>query len=176
MKYFIIAFVLLLSFSCSKKESQQGTSFKVEKGEKQENTDIEVYDFNELENFLKSEDDMLLVVNFWATWCKPCIEELPYFEALQENHKSKVKVILVSLDFPNKLESQLKPFVNRKELKSQVILLDDPYENEWIPKVDASWSGAIPATLMIYKGKKAFYERSFTMEELEYELSEFIKT
>lgn len=176
MKYFIIAFLLFFTLSCSKKEKTEGTSVKVENEEKRENADIEVYDFNELEKVLESEEDMLVVVNFWATWCKPCIKELPYFEAIQKKHKSTVKVLLVSLDFPNKLESQLKPFVNKKEIKSQVILLDDPYENEWIPKVDTTWSGAIPATLLIYNGKKAFYERSFTQEELEYELSEFIKS
>lgn len=176
MKYTVIAFFLFFALSCSKKERTEGMSLPGENLEKTEITAIEVYNFNELEKVLQSEEDMLLVVNFWATWCKPCIEELPYFEAIQKKNKANVKVILVSLDFPDKLESQLIPFVNKKEIKSQVILLDDPYENEWIPKVDATWSGAIPATLMIYKGKKAFYERSFTQEELEYELSEFFKT
>lgn len=176
MKYTVIVFLLLFSLSCSKKEKTEGTALPVVKKVEQENPEIEVYNFKELEKVLQSEEEKLLVVNFWATWCKPCIEELPFFEDIQRKNKSSIKVILVSLDFPNKLESQLIPFVNKKEIKSQVILLDDPYENEWIPKVDATWSGAIPATLLIYKGKKAFYERSFTQEELEYELSEFIKT
>ncbi|UCE93585.1 MAG: redoxin domain-containing protein [Flavobacteriaceae bacterium] len=176
MKYIIIAFFLFFTLSCSKKERVEANARSVEQKELPENAEIEIYNYDELEKVLKSEEDMLLVVNFWATWCKPCIEELPYFEAIQKKHKSSVKVILVSLDFPNKLDSQLKPFLNKKQIESQVILLDDPYENEWIPKVDTTWSGAIPATLLIYKGEKAFYERSFTQEELEYELSEFIKT
>lgn len=141
-----------------------------------ENSEIEVYDFKQLETFLSSNSETTVVVNFWATWCKPCVKELPYFEALQENHKEEVKVILVSLDFPDKLESQLIPFVNKNDLQSQVILLNDPYENEWIPKVDSSWSGAIPATLIIDKNKRTFYEQPFTEEELEKEILKFIKT
>ena len=175
MKYTVIAFFLFLTLSCSKKERTEGVALPVKNLEKKENTEIEVYNFNELEKVLQSEEDMLLVVNFWATWCKPCIEELPYFEAIQKKNKANVKVILVSLDFPNKLESQLIPFVNKKEIKSQVILLDDPYENEWIPKVDSTWSGAIPATLMMKGSKRKFFERSFTKEELTSEIEKFSK-
>lgn len=175
MKQFVIAFFLVFTLSCSKKEKAAGTSLQPENVQKQETTDIEVYNFNQLENMIQAENEMLLVVNFWATWCKPCIEELPYFEALQKKHKSRVKVILVSLDFPNKLDSQLKPFVTKNRLQSQVVLLDDPYENEWIPRVDSTWSGAIPATLIINKEERKFYERSFTQEELESELKKIIK-
>lgn len=141
-----------------------------------ENSEIEVYDFKQLETFFSSNSEATVVVNFWATWCKPCVKELPYFEALQKNHKEDVKVILVSLDFPDKLESQLIPFIKKNDLQSQVILLNDPYENEWIPKVDSSWSGAIPATLIIDKNKRTFYEQPFTEEELEKEILKFIKT
>ena len=140
-----------------------------------ENEEIEVYDFAGLESLLRTDDDRTYVVNFWATWCKPCIEELPYFEALQAEHGDEVKVILVSLDFPDKLESQLKPFVEKRNIKAQVALLDDPYENEWIPKVDESWSGAIPATLIFNKSKRVFYEGSFTPESLNEEIIKFIK-
>lgn len=138
-----------------------------------ENDEIEVYNFNQLELLLNEDKDQIYVVNFWATWCKPCIQELPYFEALQNNYKSDVRVILVSLDFPNKLESQLIPFVNEHAIQSQVVLLDDPHENEWIPKVDTTWSGAIPATLILDGDKRKFYERSFSEEELEDEILKF---
>lgn len=168
MKYFFFVICLLITLSCSKKDKKDVDVF--------ENTEIEVYNFDQLEALLSVETDKILVVNFWATWCKPCIKELPYFEALQENHQEQLKVILVSLDFPDKLEKQLKPFIVKNKLQSQVILLDDPYENEWIPKVDSTWSGAIPATLIIDNKKKSFYERSFTKEELENELIKFIKT
>ena len=157
----------MLLISCSKKEKETVETIV------SENTEIEVYNFDQLESFLSSNTDKTLVVNFWATWCKPCIKELPYFEAIQTKYKDDVRVVLVSLDFSDKLESQLIPFVNENALKSQVVLLDDPYENEWIPKVDSTWSGAIPATLIIKGDKRLFYEKSFTQEELEDEILKF---
>ena len=161
--------MLVLTLSCNKKDKPKTEPVVIE------NDQIEVYNFDQLEAFLEGESDKTLVVNFWATWCKPCIKELPYFEAVQESHKEQIKVVLVSLDFADKLESQLIPFVAKNKLLSQVVLLDDPYENEWIPKVDSTWSGAIPATLIIHKKERFFYERSFTKEELEHELLQFIK-
>lgn len=158
---------LLLLLSCTKKNKENVDNTV------SENTEIEVYDFDQLDSLLSSNTDKTLVVNFWATWCKPCIKELPYFEAAQTKYKEDIRVILVSLDFPEKLESQLIPFVNDHAIRSQVVLLNDPYENEWIPKVDTTWSGAIPATLIIKGAKRIFYEKSFTQEELENEILKY---
>lgn len=158
---------LLLLISCTKKEKENVNTIV------SENAEIEVYNFDQLESFLSSNTNKTLVVNFWATWCKPCIKELPYFEAARTKYIEDVKVILVSLDFPEKLESQLIPFVRNNNIQSQVVLLDDPYENEWIPKVDSTWSGAIPATLIINSAKRIFYEKSFSQEELEDEILKF---
>ncbi len=158
---------LLLLLSCAKKNKKNVDSTI------SENAEIEVYDFDRLDSLLSSKTDKTLVVNFWATWCKPCIKELPYFEAAQTKYKGDIRVILVSLDFPEKLESQLIPFVLENDIQSQVLLLDDPYENEWIPKVDVAWSGAIPATLIISGSERIFYEKSFTQEELETEILKF---
>ena len=167
MKHFTIILILFAFVSCKKNDTEK-TSAK-----QTENDEIEVYNFEELERFLDQEKDKTLVVNFWATWCKPCIKELPYFEAAQTKYNDDIRVILVSLDFPEKLESQLIPFVNKNAIQSQVVLLDDPYENEWIPKVDSTWSGAIPATLIIKGDKRLFYEKLFTQEELEDEILKF---
>lgn len=129
--------------------------------------EIPVYDFKSFEPYLHKNTDTTYIVNFWATWCKPCIKELPAFDSLSVAYKNeKVKVILVSLDFSEKLEGVVKPFLKKKGISSEVILLDDPDANAWIEKVDKSWSGAIPATVIYKKSKRAFYERSFTYDEL----------
>ncbi len=124
-------------------------------------------DFDELEPLLHQNNDTVYIINFWATWCKPCVKELPEFEKFSDDFKNrKVKVVLVSLDFPNQHDNLLLPFVRDHNLKSSVIHLTDVDANKWIDKVDPGWSGAIPATL-IYKGPfRKFYEGSLNYEQI----------
>ena len=132
---------------------------------------VESYNYPGLSSYLNQKDDTVYIINFWATWCAPCIKELPYFEEIGKQYKDKnVKVILVSLDFPKKVESSLIPFIERKKLALEVIHLDDPDANSWIEKVNKNWSGAIPATIIYKNEDVSFYEQSFTYEELEKEL------
>ncbi len=137
--------------------------------------ELAVYDFDHFEPFLTVNDkDVVRVVNFWATWCKPCLAELPAFETLHEKYKDKkVEVILVSLDFPDQVQEKLIPFILKNQLKSDVILLDDPHGDVWIPKVSEDWSGAIPATVLISSEEYRFYERTFEYPALEHELLSF---
>ncbi len=140
--------------------------------------DVKIYEtFDEFESLLEQSDDKIHVINFWATWCAPCIKELPYFDELQAKYPDEIEVVLVSLDFRNQYESRLLPFVEKKGLKSSVIMLGDPKVNNWIDKVDPSWSGAIPATY-IYKGEKIFFaEKEYhSLEEIESEIEKFNKS
>ena len=124
--------------------------------------------FDMLKPRLSTNSDSVYVVNFWATWCVPCVKELPEFEKLNEVYADmKVKVLLVSLDNPRHMDSRLMPFIEQHNLRSEIVLLDDPRSNRWIPEVDESWSGAIPATVFFTKDSRSFYEKAFTYEELE---------
>lgn len=129
---------------------------------------ISVMSFDELAPLLNRKTDSIYVINFWATWCAPCLREIPAFEKLNEVYgKYKVKVILVSLDFPNHLQSRVIPFLNDMDVKSQVILLDERNPNRWIPLVNPDWTGAIPATIIYSQDFNGFYQREFYFEELE---------
>ena len=122
---------------------------------------------DQLNERVKNGKDSTYVVNFWATWCAPCIKELPHFEKLQADYKSdKLKVLLVSVDFKSKLTSAVVPFVKRKNLKNEVFLLNESSPQEYIDRVDPSWSGSIPATLFIKGDKRKFVESEFTFEQL----------
>lgn len=136
---------------------------------------FEVYDYAGLEPILNRDDNKTYIVNFWATWCKPCIEELPDFERTFAEYKDKnVELILVSLDMPSMWKSKLEPYVEEHDLKGEVIILDDPKMNDWIPKIDADWDGGIPASLIYNKEKRQFYAQGFTYEELKSELDKFL--
>lgn len=180
MKYFLLLLGLCL-LACKKTGQQdpavKRTALKEQTiSKEQPNLEgLQVLDFDGLEPYLNKMDDELHVVNFWATWCAPCVKELPYFEALNDGIEGKsIDVLLVSLDFPDKYESKLLPFIEKYQLRSEVIALDDINQNRWIPAIDDTWSGALPATL-IYKGdKRKFYEGSFTQEELETEIKQFL--
>jgi len=115
----------------------------------------------------------LTVFNFWATWCAPCIKELPYFEEVGLKNED-VKIYLVSLDFSNQLD-RVRKFVSNKALKSEVLFLDEKDPDTYMPKVSDEWSGAIPATLFVTDlGKKYFHEQAFEKEELEKFIAEYL--
>lgn len=134
---------------------------------------ISVISLDQLEQRLENGSDTSFVVNFWATWCGPCVKELPYFDQLTVHAVgTKTKVLLVSLDFAEQLETKVIPFAIERGLKSEVILMDEAKPNKWIPRVSTHWSGAIPATLFVNTQKKTrhFYEGSFNEGELELKL------
>jgi thiol-disulfide isomerase/thioredoxin len=135
-------------------------------------TVFEKFDDMETEILTDLSPDTTYVINFWATWCGPCIKELPYFEELNALYDGQpFKQILVSLDDPKKLESKVIPFLNNNKIESKVVLLADGKANSWIDRVDPSWSGAIPITLILKGEQKKFYEREFhSTFELEEEM------
>ncbi|MCB0706537.1 MAG: TlpA family protein disulfide reductase [Saprospiraceae bacterium] len=133
--------------------------------------------FDELAPIFAYSSDTTYVINFWATWCKPCVEELPFIEAIRDKYAGeKVKVILVSLDFPKQIETKLIPFMEERQLRSEVVVLTDGRYNDWIDRVDTRWDGAIPVTL-VYKGDQRYFakEAFHSFEELDDILSAFIK-
>jgi len=137
--------------------------------------DIPSYTFESLDQKLADESSgQYLIVNFWATWCKPCIKELPYFESItDELQREDIYVLLVSLDMD---KEKAETYAQNKALQSEVVYLDETDFNTWIDKVSKEWTGAIPATLFLAPGNaKSFFEGSFEKEELINEVKRFIE-
>lgn len=133
------------------------------------NAQVNLLTLNELEQRIAKGKDTTYVVNFWATWCGPCVEELPAFEKLNaENTGKPVKVILMSLDFKSKLKTEVMPFVDKHQIKSEVYVVDEKDQQQFIDRVNKNWSGALPATLIINTNQKrrSFYEQTFTYQQL----------
>ena len=177
MRILLVVSLFFAVFFCKNKGSEATLEIKEEVAVAQVSSvfDLKIYDFEGFKSFLEKRDNKIYVINFWATWCAPCVKELPYFEMLNKEYiDDNVEVILVSLDFPHVYDSKLKPFIIKNKLKSKVIALDDVDANSWIPKVDENWTGSIPATVIYRNEKSKFYEQSFTYEELEKEVKQFI--
>jgi thiol-disulfide isomerase/thioredoxin len=127
---------------------------------------VPMLNFAAFEPYLAAKSDTVYVINFWATWCGPCRRELPEMEKIHHEYSGrKVKVLLVSLDFPNQQKGLLQ-FISSNHITAPVILLNEPDANAWIDKVDPSWTGALPATL-IFKGKeRLFFEKELTYQDV----------
>jgi thiol-disulfide isomerase/thioredoxin len=153
MRIHYLIFVFLLQFSAMRLQAQNVT----------------IYKLPDLQKLLQRNTDTVYVINFWATWCRPCVEELPYFEQAKITFaQQKVRIILVSLDDRADLHTKLKPFLLRKQIKSKVVLLDETDYNSWINKIEPTWEGAIPATIIYNNSKKkrTFLERELSQNEL----------
>lgn len=124
--------------------------------------------FDALEKILKSKSDEIQVINFWATWCAPCIKELPLLEKLNSREDLDAEITLINLDYADKID-KVNAFMKRKNIQSNVLLLDEIDYNSWIDKVDKTWTGAIPATLIINPktGQRKFIEKELKEGELE---------
>jgi thiol-disulfide isomerase/thioredoxin len=128
----------------------------------------------ELKALMESPSDKIKVINFWATWCAPCVKELPLFEKLGQEQPN-VKVTLISMDLdldPN--PEKVYRFIARKKLQSEVLILDEKDPNSYIDQIDKNWSGALPATIIINPatGQRKFVGRELHEGELEKLLAE----
>ena len=158
---FLFLSLLVLVMACSKQSAER----------------VEVIKIDGLQNLIQEDKHKIHVINFWATWCAPCIKELPQFVQLADDHP-EVSVSLVSIDFIENLDSKVIPFLDKKEIKFRTLLMDEVDYNLWIDLVDPSWSGAIPATLIIEPatGKRIFLEKEFENGELEKDYQKFINS
>lgn len=128
---------------------------------------VSLIKINELNKRISEGGDTIYIINLWATWCAPCIEELPGFEQMKQQYgMEKMKILLLTVDFKSELNSAVLPFVRKKQLKNEVLLLNEEDAQAYINRIDSAWSGSIPATLFIQKGNRLFIEKQLSYSEL----------
>lgn len=133
--------------------------------------------FPELAARMSRQTDTTYIFNFFATWCEPCVHEFPNFQQFAKVHSSqKVKIVFVSLDFKKEFSKHLIPFLKKHRVREDVMLLDETDYNSWIDKVDSSWNGDLPATLILNnsKGMRKLISKECSEAELESSIKPFL--
>lgn len=130
-----------------------------------------------------TESNTPFIINFWATWCLPCVEELPYFQSMinkynaSKDKSDSIKLLLVSLDFKEDFPGGIAAFAAKRKIFAPIVWLNETNADYFCPKIDIKWSGSIPATLFINNktGYRNFYEEQLTKDKLKKEISDLIK-
>lgn len=131
---------------------------------------IPSYSMDTLLSRIHSSADTVYVVNLWATWCGPCIRELPEFDKLYEDNKEKpVKILMVSLDYKADMSYKVPNYIQRRKMQQEVVWLNENNPSSFMPRLDKNWRGAIPATLVVYgkKNYRQFIQGSVRSEEIQ---------
>lgn len=156
-----VLLILITSMAFHKGFSQQITKAKIE--------DITAY---------IQKADHPLIVNFWATWCKPCVAELPLLQQTAEQNKSaQIELVLVSLDFPEAYPNDILDFIKKRNINATFFWLDETDADHFCPVIDKQWQGSIPATLIVNKKNnyRKFAEKKIDPTELESAVKEMLK-
>ena len=154
-KYSLLIFITLLSLDA---KPQKMASWKI--------TDVV--------NYYSKKSDSVYVVSFWATFCRPCIGEIPFMQDITKKYADKkVKLLLVSLDLRDYYPVKIKSFAKRNGITADVVWLNETDADYFCNMIDKKWGGSIPATIIVNAatGYKKFFEQEFKQEEFEAELT-----
>ncbi len=139
--------------------------------------EIKKMKIDELKNYIEKSDHPL-IINFWATYCVPCIHEIPYFQTDAEKYKNDgVELMLVSLDLPDYYPARISSFVKKENFSASIVWLNETNADYFCPKIDKQWTGGIPSTLFINNKThyRKFFERQLTEPQVEENIKALIK-
>jgi thiol-disulfide isomerase/thioredoxin len=140
--------------------------------------DIRAVKITDLEKII-SESRRPMVINFWATWCRPCIEEIPWFQqVVKDFEKDSVQLILVSVDYKEEYPAGIQATAGKRGFTAPIVWLNETNADYFCPKIDPHWSGAVPATLIINNktGSRLFFEEQLGKEKLKEQVKAILKT
>ena len=130
---------------------------------------IPAWKIADLNTYIDTCSKELIVINLWATFCAPCVHEIPDFIRVAKS-KNNVALLLLSVDGKSEYPKKLTRFVQKKSF-DQVpnAWLDEDNADYFISAISQEWTGSIPATLFIHKpsGRKEFVEAELDKATLE---------
>lgn len=135
--------------------------------------EIPKWKIGDVDKYIASRPGEVLIINFWATFCKPCVAEIPYFIELSKQYKDKkVSLMLISLDLPSQYPVKIRKFAAKQGFNAPISWLDETNADYFCPRIDSTWSGSIPATLILNTatGYRKFFEEEMKKEKLEAEI------
>ncbi len=110
------------------------------------------------------------LLSFWATWCKPCLDEIPLLLQAARQAPDSLQVVFISVDFPSKQSSVLQT-VRKLHIPKTYHLIDA--RGDWIDRIDPQWSGAIPFSILQVDSRRYYKYDAFTSA---FEILEFIQS
>jgi thiol-disulfide isomerase/thioredoxin len=134
--------------------------------------DIKKISVLDLEDYI-SRSDHPLIVNFWATFCSPCVKEIPYFQSTVARYRDKkVELLLVSLDLPDYYPRRIAAFAQKANIIASLAWLNETNADYFCPRIDKNWSGGIPASLFVNNQThyRHFFDRQLTDLQVEQEI------
>ncbi len=155
-------------FGCSIKWAEKrDTARKADEAWAKEEVSLKSIDENGIRALVKNDGDKLRLVNVWATWCGPCIEELPELVAIDRMyHRRRFELVTISADAPEAKDEALKA-LKEKRVAASNYLFDGNDKYKLMDAVDEKAPGALPYTLLVAPGGKVLYRKSGPIDALE---------
>lgn len=162
----LLGFLLLLLISCSNSDTETQVSNQEQVAEIIEIKEVVPLKADQIESLISSfAGDKAVLINIWATWCIPCVEEFPHIAKVQKEFPDDLQVIFISADFPEEI-NRIHDFLKSNQVDWQTYIKDDRDE-PFINAIWPEWSGAIPASIIYNKDGShlTFFERSASYDE-----------
>jgi peroxiredoxin len=127
---------------------------------------LESLDEDGVARMAKNDGDTLLLVNVWASWCGPCVEELPEFVTMNRMYRRRAfRLVTISMDEPEKKDAALK-VLREKHVAATNYILAIKDRDKFAELLDKDWAGPLPHTLLIAPGGKVLYRKTGAIDAL----------
>ncbi len=153
----LLAFCLC---GCGTRSGQEGSSGSaVQDTASTPHIEVTKLDEQGLAKLTRERNGKILFLNIWATWCVPCAEEFPDLVKLHSAFEGRpVEVVGISADFDDEIESKIVPFLRKHKVPFRTYVASFQHQEDFINAVDRSWSGALPASLIVDpRGQRKFF-------------------